>query len=63
MTNLAAALDYYKNRLGFRVDWGGSDGGISGISQRRCRLFLTDRACREHCDNLPPVVIWLNVLS
>jgi hypothetical protein len=28
VTNLAAALEYYEKRLGFRVDWGGSDGSI-----------------------------------
>ena len=63
VTNLSAALEYYETRLGFRVDWGGSDGGIAGISQGRCRLFLTDRAFREQLGNEGPIVIWLNLSS
>jgi len=63
VVDLAAALEYYENRLGFSVDWGDSDGGISGVSQGRCRLFLTDRAFREHRGNAAPIVIWLNLNS
>ena len=63
VTSLKAALEYYEKRLGFRVDWGGSDGGIAGISQGRCRLFLTDRTFREQLGNKSPIVIWLNLNS
>ncbi len=63
VTDLAAALEYYENRLGFSVDWGHSDGGIAGVSQGRCRLFLTNRAFREHRGNSAPTVIWLNLSS
>ncbi|HEX7154082.1 MAG TPA: VOC family protein [Thermoanaerobaculia bacterium] len=61
--DLDAALDYYARRLGFRVDWGGEGGGIAGISQGNCRLFLTNAAFRELHGNHAPVVIWLNVDS
>lgn len=60
VNNMGAALDYYKNRLGFDVDWGGKDSGISGVSRGRCRMFLTDPPFREQHDNSVPVVIWLN---
>ena len=53
VSDMAAALEYYANRLGFTVDWGGE--GIAGISRGNCRLFLTN-ATR-------PVVIWLNLDS
>lgn len=63
VADLAVALEYYETRLGFSVDWGHSDGGISGVSQGRCRLFLTDRSFREHRGNAAPIVIWLNLNS
>lgn len=61
--DLASASDYYKNSLGFTVDWGDADGGIIGISRDHCRMFLTSAAFREQHGNRAPVVIWLNVGS
>jgi len=63
VTDMNAALDYYKSKLGFNIDWGGPEGGIAGISKGHCRMFLTDRDFREHHGNAPPVVIWLNLNS
>jgi uncharacterized glyoxalase superfamily protein PhnB len=57
------ALEYYKNMLGFTIDWGGADGGIAGISKGDCRLFLTNDAFRSHYANAKPVLIWLNLES
>src|SRR5262245_15771140 len=51
VTDMNAALDYYHDKLGFNVDWGGADGGIAGISKGHCRMFLTDRYFREHHGN------------
>ena len=63
--DLDAALAYYKRHLGFAHDWGGeSGGGIAGISQGSCRLFLADRAFRERrYGNVASVLIWLNLGS
>jgi predicted lactoylglutathione lyase len=63
VNDINAALDYYHDKLGFDVDWGGPDGGIAGISKGHCRMFLTDREFREHHGNGPPVMIWLNLDS
>ena len=63
VSNMEAALDYYKSCLGFNVDWGGNDDGISGISREQCRMFLTNSAFREGRANSSPVVIWLNLES
>jgi len=61
--DLGAALAYYTHQLGFTHDWGGeSGGGIAGISQGSCRLFLADRAFRERrYGNAAPVLVWLGV--
>ncbi|HVE72190.1 MAG TPA: glyoxalase superfamily protein [Thermoanaerobaculia bacterium] len=64
VSDLDAALEYYKTRLGFDIDWNNSDGGgIAGISQGNCRMFLTDATFRGDYGNGAPVVIWLNLDS
>jgi hypothetical protein len=44
--NIEEAAEYYVNVLGFRFDWGDDDGGIGGISQGDCRMFLTNALFR-----------------
>ena len=63
VTDMNTALDYYENKLGFNIDWGGTNGGIAGISKGQCRIFLTDRDFREQRGNVSPVMIWLNLDS
>lgn len=63
VSDLDASLEYYRSRLGFTIDWGGQEGGIAGISQGNCRLFLTNAAFHEHYGNRGPVLIWLNLAS
>jgi uncharacterized glyoxalase superfamily protein PhnB len=63
VADMDKALAYYEECLGFAVDWGRDGGGIAGISQGRARIFLTDIAIRQHFQNEPPVVIWLNLDS
>src|SRR5262245_27520256 len=63
VTDLARALKYYEQNLGFTVDWGRDGGGIAGISRGRSRIFLTDTEFREYFRNAPPIVFWLNLDS
>lgn len=63
VTNINKALTYYERNLGFRIDWGGEEGGIAGISRGQCRMFLTNGSFRAHHGNAAPVLIWLNVDS
>jgi uncharacterized glyoxalase superfamily protein PhnB len=49
--------------LGFHFDWGDDQGGIGGISQGDCRMFLANARFREHFASSGPVVIWLNLDS
>jgi len=63
VTDMDQALDYYAHKLGFSIDWGGANGGITGISKGECRMFLTDRNFREQHGNVPPVIVWLNLDS
>jgi uncharacterized glyoxalase superfamily protein PhnB len=61
--NVDEAAAYYVNALGFRLDWGGEEGGIAGISQGACRLFLTNGAFRAGYGTRGPSTIWLNLNS
>jgi predicted lactoylglutathione lyase len=64
VSDLGAAVSYYERQLGFTLDWGGENGGIAGMSQGSCRLFLSDPAFRERrYGNTAPVLIWLNLGS
>lgn len=57
------AAAYYVHTLGFTLDWGDNQGGIAGVSRGNCRLFLTNRAFREHYGNHGPILVWLNLAS
>ena len=57
------AAEYYTNVLGFTFDWGNNQGGIGGISQGECRMFLANAAFREQYGAGGPAMIWLNLNS
>ena len=63
VSDINRAAAYYEGNLGFSIDWGNEAGGIAGISQGHCRMFLTNRAFREQYGNVGPVSIWLNLDS
>ena len=63
VANLGTAAAYYVNILGFTFDWGNEEGGIAGLSQGDCRLFLTNAPFHKHYGTTGPVMIWLNVNS
>jgi catechol 2,3-dioxygenase-like lactoylglutathione lyase family enzyme len=63
VSDVAAAAEYYRDRLGFTVDWLAADISLAGISRDACRLFLAGPAFRERSGTAGPVVIWLNLHS
>ena len=63
VSNVDEAAAYYVHVLGFRLDWGGDEGGIGGISQGDCRIFLTNVLFRQQYGNGEHVVVWLNLDS
>ena len=63
VSNVDTAAEYYVNVLGFSVDWGNDEGGIGGISQGECRMFLTNPAFRAVDGPTGPVIVWLNLNS
>ena len=63
VTNVDKAAEYYVNVLGFSFDWGNDQGGIGGISQGDCRMFLTNTSFHQHYGNGGRVMVWLNLNS
>ena len=61
VSNVDEAARYYVNVLGFRLDWGNNEGGVAGISQGDCRIFLTNASFRQSYGNGGTVVVWLNL--
>ena len=62
-SNVEQAAGYYVKALGFSFDWGDDDGGIGGISQGDCRMFLTNALFRAVHGPRSPVIVWLNLNS
>ena len=63
VSSVERSANYYVGTLGFQLDWGNEEGGIAGISQGDCRLFLTSASFRAHYGNGGTVVVWLNLSS
>ncbi len=63
VSNVDTAAKYYVDVLGFRFDWGDDEGGIGGISQGACRMFLTNAPFHERYGTGGPAMVWLNVNS
>ena len=63
VSNVEKAAEYYVKVLGFDFDWGNDEGGIGGISQGECRMFLTNAPFRHEYGNAGTVVVWLNLNS
>ena len=63
VASVAKAAEYYVRVLGFHFDWGDDEGGIGGISQGDCRMFLTNAPFREPHGTAGPVTIWFNLNS
>ena len=63
VSDIQKAAAYYESNLGFTVDWGGDEGGLAGISQGNCRMFLANSDFRKGYGNTGPVLIWLNLDS
>lgn len=58
---LVDALAYYRDRLGFTVDWADEGLGLAGLSQGDCRVFMSTAAYREPLGTRGPIVLWINL--
>ena len=63
MAELAPALAYYRDCLGFAVDWANKELGLAGLSQGDSRLFMSSAHYRAGQAAAGPVVVWYNLSS
>jgi uncharacterized glyoxalase superfamily protein PhnB len=63
VTDIATAAAYYRDRLGFTVDWRDDELGLAGISRGDCRMFLANQRYRTEYGNVGPTLAWLNLSS
>lgn len=61
--DLPAATAYYRDRLGFTVDWSDEPLGLAGISRGDCRIFLAAAHYRSGLGTAGPASTWLNLAS
>jgi predicted lactoylglutathione lyase len=61
VSDLNAALAYYRDRLGFAIDWSNEEIGLAGLSRGDTRLFMTTADYRSVMGNRGPILLWLNL--
>ena len=61
--DIATAAAYYRDSLGFALDWGDEELGLAGISRGDCRMFLANQQYRKAYGNVGPTLTWLNLES
>ncbi len=61
--DLAESLAYYRDRLGFAVDWADETLGLAGLSRGEARLFMSNAPFRSIAGNEAPLVLWVNLGS
>ena len=58
-----AALDYYRDKLGFTIDWSDEQLGLASLSRGDARIFMSAAEYRSAIGNQPCIVLWLNLAS
>ena len=58
-----AALEYYRDKLGFTIDWWDEQLGLAGLSRGDTRIFMSSAEYRSAIGNRAPIVLWLNLAS
>ena len=60
---LTAALAFYRDSLGFAVDWSDEQLGLADLSRGDARLFMASENYRSILGNRGPILLWLNLGS
>lgn len=63
VAELPAALAYYRDQLGFTIDWSDAELGLAGLSRGDTRLFMSDADFRAQPGNRSPIILWFNPSS
>lgn len=63
VADLATALAYYRDCLGFAIDWDNAELGLAGLSQGAAQLFIGASHYRRHMKTAGPSVVWVSLAS
>ena len=63
VADVAAALAYYRDQLGFNVDWSADEIGLACVSRGETRMFVATHEYRAPLGIQGPIVLWLNLSS
>jgi uncharacterized glyoxalase superfamily protein PhnB len=63
VSDLLTALAYYRDCLGFTVDWTDEALGLAGLSQGASRVFMGAASYRAGLATGGPAAVWFNVSS
>jgi uncharacterized glyoxalase superfamily protein PhnB len=58
---LNAALAYYRDQLGFDIDWAEEQLGLACLSRGDTRMFMSTADYRSALGIRGPIVLWLNL--
>ena len=61
VSDVIVATEYYRDHLGFGIDWIEMEIALAGISRAQCWLFLAGPAFRGERNSPSHVSIWLNL--
>ncbi len=61
VADLAASLAYYRDRLGFNVDWSEDGVGLACLSRGETRMFMANAEYRSGTGARGPMLLWLNL--
>lgn len=61
VSDLEASLAYYRDQLGFKIDWSNHQIGLAGLSRGATRVFMTTAEYRSVKGNREPIMLWLNL--
>lgn len=60
VASLAEGVAYWRDKLGFTVDWSEAELGLAGLSQGDSRIFMADAAYRAPLGQGGPIMLWFN---
>jgi predicted lactoylglutathione lyase len=59
--SLGESLAFYRDRLGFEIDWSDEQLGLAGLSRGQMRLFMAGAGFRSYFGSQGPIVLWINL--
>lgn len=61
VADLAKALAYWCDCLGFKIDWAADEIGLACVSRGDTRMFMSNEAFRAPLGVRGPILLWLNL--